>query len=114
MRTVAVDWKSFMDGKVVDKRINKKIIGSGAVMYAVMIPVKVFAAYTASGGGSFETILGAALHVSDYFCIGIIIFSGAIWMMGNRSAAIERFLGGGIGYIIIRHARDIQQWLQTI
>lgn len=115
MRTITVSWNDFMSGRVEEKKINKKFLGSSAVMYAIMMPVKVFAAYTAAaGGGSFETILASALHISDYLCIGVLMFSGALWLFGNRAAAIERIIGGSSGYIIIRHARDIQEWLKTI
>lgn len=54
------------------------------------------------------------LNASDWLAGGIIVFAGAYWMLGHRAPAIQRLIDGGIGYLIIRHARDVLHWLQSM
>ncbi len=64
--------------------------------------------------GSTREIFNAVFNLADYFCIGVIIFSGASWMLGNRTKAIEHFIGGASGYLLIRNAINIQIWLKGL
>jgi len=69
---------------------------------------------TTGTGNAFNEVLKAVLGIADYLCIGIIIFAGATWMLGNRTKAIEHLIGGSTGYLIIRHAKDIQEFLKGL
>lgn len=71
----------------------------------------IFGATDASG---FTKMLSAALNIADYLCVGVIMFAGACWMFGNRTAAIEYLIGTSFGYLIIRHATDIRDFLKTL
>jgi len=83
-----------------------KLLSSGKLMAV--------ATTTAGTGNAFSEVLKAVLGIADYLCIGIIIFSGATWMLGNRTKAIEHLIGGSTGYLIIRHAKDIQEFLKGL
>jgi len=82
-----------------------KAIGSGKLL--VVAPV-------AANTNSFDKVISAVLGITDYLCWGVIIFAGATWMFGNRNKAIEHLIGGSSGYLIIRHAKDIQEFLKGL
>jgi hypothetical protein len=63
---------------------------------------------------SFATIIDRALVFADWLCIGTIMFSGLSWMLGNKTKALEHLISACTGYIVIRHAKDIQVFLSTI
>ena len=83
-----------------------KFISSGKLMAV--------ATTTTGTGNAFNEVLKAVLGMADYLCIGSVIFSGATWMLGNRTKAIEHLIGGSTGYLIIRHAKDIQEFLKGL
>ena len=68
----------------------------------------------ASTANSFDKVINAVLGITDYLCWGVIIYSGIIWMFGNRTQSIERLIGGSSGYLIVRHAKDIQEFLKSL
>lgn len=83
--------------------------------HKVFGPGKMIAAVPAStGAGSFTQVMGAILGIADWLCWGVIVFSGASWMLGNRTKAIEHLIGGSSGYVIIRHASDIRDFLRGL
>lgn len=67
-----------------------------------------------ANSGAWNEVLTTAMEIADWLCVGVIIFAGAIWMFNNRTKAIEQIIGGSSGYLVIRHAKDIQEWLHTI
>ena len=107
-----VQWKEFFQGQVIPKReVNRTaVIVSGAV-YLAAIPTRiVFAAQDDTWRSIWETVL----HISDWLCVGVISFAGAVWMFGNRSKALELLIGASSGYLVIRHAMDIKNWLASL
>ncbi len=62
----------------------------------------------------FMKFLSTVFNIVDYVCVGVIVFCGATWMLGNRTKAIEHFIGGASGYLIIRNAKNIQEWLKEL
>lgn len=63
---------------------------------------------------SAKEVFDALFSISDYLCVGVIMFAGASWMLGNKTKAIEHIIGGSAGYLIVRHAITIQEWLKSI
>ncbi len=61
-----------------------------------------------------EIIFDAIFNIADVFCQGVIVFCGATWMLGHRTKAIEHFIGGASGYLLIRNAAVIQTWLKGL
>lgn len=118
MTTVALEWNSFMDGKIIRKgdgaRRSNVVAKTVAIVHVLFIPRAVFAAAADGGSETWSEIFATVLNISDWLCAGIIVFAGATWMFGNRTKAIEHLIGGGIGYLIIRHAIDIRDWLRTL
>lgn len=113
MKTQVLDWNEFMNGNIVPLNHQSiSVVKVGIGVYALMVPKAVFAA--ATGDGSFKEILDMLIHIADWLDIGVIMFSGATWMFGQRSKAIELLLGSSIGYLIIRHADEINHWLQGL
>lgn len=59
-------------------------------------------------------IVGVLKDISDWGAVGVIMWAGANWMVGNRTKAIEHFLGAAIGYEIILHAMAIRDLLKGV
>jgi type IV secretory pathway VirB2 component (pilin) len=115
-KTQVISFKEFLNGEV---RPRKKIsqvgllIKSASGLSLAMVPAKVFAE-AGQSATTFREILDTVMMIADYACIAVIIYSGAKWMLGDRTAGIAQLISGCFGYIIIRHARDIQLWLSHI
>jgi type IV secretory pathway VirB2 component (pilin) len=114
-----VKWADFFgkDDEVLTKKTGNPIVNKaakiGGTAHLLLMPTTAFAAEVA-GEATFLNVLATALSIADYLCVGIIIFAGTTWMFGNRTKAIEFITGGAIGYIIIRHAVDIRNWLRAL
>lgn len=117
-KAIALDWGAFHRGDIVVKEAPKNTLKTAAkvagTVHLALIPNTVFAATADGGAATWTEIFMTVLNISDWLCAGIIVFAGATWMFGNRTKAIEHLLGGSIGYIIIRHALDIRNWLRTL
>ena len=107
MKTVTVQWKPFFEGEVKQIEPGKTYLLHSASAGIIM-------AATADQNGSFLRLLNALWNISDWICIGVIMFAGASWMFGNRTKAIELLTGGSIGYLVIKHSTDIQEFLSNI
>ncbi|GIM47062.1 hypothetical protein DNHGIG_26110 [Collibacillus ludicampi] len=113
-KAVALDWNAFIDGHVVPK--NKKsvypLLQTALGIHLAFAPTKVLAAGVKASAWAnvFSTVLG----IADWLCVGVVVFAGATWMFSNRTKALEMLIGGASGYLIIRHAKDIQEWLSQI
>lgn len=64
--------------------------------------------------GSTVSLWPDVLNLADWCAAGVIVVVGGMWMFGNRSVALARLIDGGIGYLIIHHARDILGWLKQM
>ncbi len=107
MKTVAIEWDPFFRGQIVPKKTKKVLmLQSTSTGALAMVP--------ASQNKTWTEILNTVLGISDWLCVGVIIFAGATWMFGNRTKAMEMMIGGSAGYLIIRHSKEIQEWLATI
>lgn len=63
---------------------------------------------------TFGNIHSSVMNMFDSAVVLIITFSGASWMLGHRSRAIELLIGCGCGYLLARHAVDIRDFLKSI
>lgn len=116
-KAVALDWSAFYRGDIVvknPKNTLKTVVKTAGIVHLALIPKTVFAAVAGAGADTWSEIFVTVLGISDWLCIGIIIYAGATWMFGNRTKAIEHLMAGGVGYVIIRHAVDIRNWLRTL
>lgn len=119
MRTETLKWKEFLNGEIIpqDKKpdIKTGMIG-GMSLYATTAPTKLVLASTvaATAADPWTQVWVSLLTIADWLCVGVITFAGATWMFGNRSRALEMLIGAASGYLIIRHAIDIKNWLSTI
>lgn len=115
--TVTLDWNQFMNGEIVKKGEPHKpntIAKAVSIVHVLFLPRAVLAAAADGGSSTWGEIFETVLNISDWLCGGVIVFAGVTWMFNNRTKAIEHLLGGSIGYIIIRHALDIRDWLRTL
>lgn len=111
-KPVALKWDEFMRGEIVPrKEIPKKALVGGGALYLTTIP-KV--AMASAAEESWMQVWVSVLHIADWLCVGVITFAGAVWMFGNRSKAIELLIGSSSGYLVIRHAVEIRDWLSTL
>jgi hypothetical protein len=83
-----------------------RVFGTGKMLAAVPVA-------TGTAGG-FTEVMGAILGIADWLCWGVIVFAGASWMLGNKTKAIEHIIGGCSGYVIVRHASDIRDFLRGL
>ncbi|WP_337102309.1 TrbC/VirB2 family protein [Paenibacillus sp. YIM B09110] len=116
-RTAALDWHGFMRGEVIPLERNQTVsivAKTASTVHLALMPTSVFAATTAPGDATWTEIFTTVLNIADWLCAGVIVFAGVTWMFGNRTKAIEFIMGGSIGYIIVRHALDIRNWLKTL
>lgn len=72
-------------------------------------PMTAFAA-----SDSFVRIYQAVMNAADWGVVLVLIFAGANWMLGHRSKAMEHVLCAACGYLLIRHAMDIRDFLKSI
>jgi hypothetical protein len=117
LKTVSLEWNAFMRGETIakDAKSATSIIAKTALgVHVMLVPQKALAAAVVTNASAWSNVFVTALAIADWTCLGVIIFAGATWMFGNRTKAIELLLGGAIGYLIIRHAQDIRDWLRTI
>jgi type IV secretory pathway VirB2 component (pilin) len=116
-RTAALEWNEFLRGDIVEKERKSTVsivAKTASTVHLALMPTSVFAATTAPGDATWTEIFATVLNIADWLCAGVIVFSGVTWMFGNRTKAIEFIMGGSIGYIIVRHALDIRNWLKTL
>jgi hypothetical protein len=111
-KTVALEWSSFMRGEVVPLKGPTNLISKLSISsYFMFLPTHALAA---TENGSWNKLFDKLLELADYADGGIIIFSGATMMFGNRTKAIELLFASSIGYLIIRHWQDINAFLKSI
>jgi len=100
--------------KIVCFYVGSKSELSGKIAKKFLLTNNVLAVTPMATANSFDKVINAVLGITDYLCWGVIIYSGIIWMFGNRTQSIERLIGGSSGYLIIRHAKDIQEFLKGL
>ncbi|ETT64208.1 hypothetical protein BSK66_08105 [Paenibacillus odorifer] len=117
-KTVALEWGAFQSGiispKVRAPHVPTPLTKTAATVHLALIPKTVFASSVAAGSATWVTVFSTVLGIADWLCVGIIVYAGITWMFGNRTKAIEFLMGGSIGYIIVRHAVDIRNWLRML
>lgn len=69
---------------------------------------------TVNQDSGWGALINKALWITDKLMDGVIIYSGIVWMFGDRSKAINIIFSSGIGYIIIRHHADIKNFLALL
>lgn len=103
-----LDFKTFVKNEKKFDLTTAKIVSLGASMGAVMIPRTALAA---GANATFNNIWPTVLNIVDWICVGVFVFAGVSWMFGHRTKALELIIGGAAGYVLARHARDVQGWL---
>ena len=110
MAKITIDLKPLNELKKMG--ISSKLAISGGAASLVSLPATALAAGKESG--AFETLWETVIGIVDWIAGGTFLFVGVAWMLGHRSQAIERLIGGAIGYLIARHALDIRDFLSTL
>jgi type IV secretory pathway VirB2 component (pilin) len=108
-KTVTLDWKQFINGNIIPKEKPdiKLLTGAASYIPAVMMT-------QATNDSTWTELLGTVLDIANWLCVGVIIFAGVTWMFGNRTKALELLMGACAGTLIIIHAVDIKDWLNTL
>ena len=76
----------------------------------LILPLTVFA----ESGDAFYKITSAAYKIADYAAVLVIIFAGTSLMFGNRPRAMQTLIGAGGGYLLIRNAENIRDFLKSL
>lgn len=79
----------------------------GATLTMLITPTIVFA-------DTFGNIHKSVMNMFDSAVVLIITFSGALWMLGHRSRAIELLIGCCCGYLLARNSLAIRDFLKSI
>jgi hypothetical protein len=113
----AIKFNDFMDGsfkkealKTDLKTVGKIVTTSGAIVLATMPKI----AMAAAMDSTFGNVHRAIMRAFDAGVVLVIIFAGAAWGLGHRTKGIEILIGVCCGYVLARHAVDIQQFLSHI
>lgn len=94
------------------RRDPHPVVKAAIALHAVLPPARAIAAVGfATDPTGFAHVLDAALRISDWLCVGVIMYAGGCWMFGDRTKAMERLIGAAVGYLIIRKAKIIQEFL---
>jgi len=56
----------------------------------------------------------AVLELSDFLCWAFLAYAGFVWMTGDKTKALERGIGVASGYLIIRKALFIRDFLKSL
>jgi hypothetical protein len=109
--------KNFMSGEWKQKKTlsfgtKAKLYASACGTTATLILSDT--AFAASTDDSFDNILTTVMNLFDKGVVLVIIFAGASWGMGHRGKALEILIGVCCGYLLARHAVDIQQALKKL
>lgn len=94
--------------------LPKLALTGGAVAMSSVVPVEVVEVAADAEGNPFDKIIATLLRLADSAVVIAIIVCGGVWMAGYRSQSIERLIYIGAGYVLMRHAEDIRNFLQTI
>jgi len=104
-----------MNGEVEKKRMSRSsTLAISTSSTLTMVPLHISATTGMAGDATWSSILETVISIADWLCVGVIIFAGIRWMFGDRTKAMELLIGSASGYLLIRHARDIQLWLAGI
>lgn len=133
-----LDWRAFMAGEIKAKAecINRRprltkvprhttviqALKVGTIAPLIVLPTRskveasavVAAMAQASGGAGWDGAYAKALFIADWLAVGVFFFAGAVWTFGNRTKGIELLISGATGYLVMRHAVDLRDWLKTI
>lgn len=115
--TESLEWNAFLNGDVIrkdKKRTIDAIAKTAGTVHTALMPKVVFAAEAGAGVSTWNHLLMSAMSAADWLCLGVIIYAGTTWMFGNRTKALEFMIQCAIGYVIIRHAVDIRNFLRTL
>lgn len=63
---------------------------------------------------SFMSISSAIMDFADFLCYIFFVYAGIVWMSGDRTKALERAVGVGSGYLIIRKAMFLRDFLKAL
>lgn len=110
-KTKTLDFRKFVRNEKEFDLTTAKVVSLGGSIFAVMVPRTAFAA---SANATIGSLWPTVLNVVDWICVGVFVFAGVSWMFGHRTKALELIIGGTAGYLLARHAMDIQQWLSKI
>jgi hypothetical protein len=98
-----------------NKQLYLTIVSATGAYLVVGLPKGALAATTATSGSmDFDQLYESLMALFDGGVVIMIMFCGCMWAFGHRSAAIERLIGVGAGYLLARHAVDIKNWLSGI
>jgi uncharacterized protein YqgV (UPF0045/DUF77 family) len=129
-RTQTIKFNDFMSGEYKAPKLSKfslpkrkpqtkrealrdmiGIVSASGLAYRVISMETVMAATV---DATFGNLHEAIMKAFDAGVVLIIIVAGAMWSFNHRTKAIEILIGVCCGYILARHAIDIQQFLSKI
>ncbi|MDM5339694.1 hypothetical protein QUF84_21065 [Fictibacillus enclensis] len=112
MKTTTINFRDFLNGDNGEKKSKSLIkpVLINAAIYVAIAPTIGFAA----DPDTFGTLYHTGLKLADWLCVGTLMFGGGMWMLGNRTKALEYVLSTVCGYIVIRHAIDIRDFLARL
>ena len=92
-----------------DKKALQKATVITGLSYT-LIPSVAFA----QSNDTFNMLFDGIMKVVDAGVVLVIIFGGSAWALGHRTKAMQIFMGVGGGYLIIRNAVHIRNFLKSL
>lgn len=93
--------------------ISKNTTKSNTISRIIPLALPLIFVPTFAHAGLFDSLHGEFLKIADILALAVFSFSGVAWMFGHRSKGIEMLFGGLLGYIIVRHAVDIRDYVKA-
>ena len=110
-----IEVAEFIEGEYVfasDKKAKDRIKAAGATaLVSTVVPVRVV---FAENFDVFRAVFDLALTIVDFVVVLVIIFASSLWILGNRSRAMEILIGAGGGYILARNAVHIRNFMRDL
>jgi hypothetical protein len=114
MKTVTIPFREFMNGQNGDKEKKKSLVKPVLITAAVNVILVPTVGFAAGDVDTFLVLYHTGLKIADWLCVGTLMFGGSMWMLGHRAKSLEYILSTCCGYLVVRHALDIRNFLQTL
>ncbi|KZE65982.1 hypothetical protein AWM68_06275 [Fictibacillus phosphorivorans] len=109
-----IDFREFISSKITQEQQKTSYLKPFVLTVSLNVLLIPTIGYAAGSEDAFVRIYDVMLNLADWMCAGTLSFAGGLWILGHRSKAIEYVISASAGYILIRHAIDIRDFLKTI
>lgn len=107
-----IEVAEYINGEYVfpsDLKRSGHLAGISAATTMLIVPF-----HASASNDTFVKIYDASMKVIDAGIVFVIIFAGVAWVLGNRGKSFEILLGAVAGYLIIRNAVSLRDFVKSL